>query len=114
MVFSFSINIVFNYFFILKSQALGAAQVTCITQFFALAAQLFFVKKIFDLNIEMGVLARLLIFGIMVWGGSYFHLQMEYMEWGSRFLINIIVASILAFALRLIDIGGLVKMLKNQ
>ncbi|MFK7932154.1 MAG: oligosaccharide flippase family protein [Saprospiraceae bacterium] len=109
-----AVNVVFNYFFILKSQALGAAQVTCITQFFALVAQLFFIKKIFDLKVEIGVIIRLLVFGIVVWVGSYFHYQMGYVEWEWRFLVNVILASGVAFLLRLIDVGGLVGMLKNR
>ncbi|MEL7020732.1 MAG: polysaccharide biosynthesis C-terminal domain-containing protein, partial [Bacteroidota bacterium] len=109
-----AVNVIFNYFFILHAHALGAAQVTCITQFFALLAQLFFVKKIFDLQIKTSVLIRLGLFTLFVYLGSLLHADMKYLAWQGRFLINILVASGAAFGLQLIDIGGVIKMLKER
>lgn len=108
------VNVVFNYFLILKMQALGAAVVTCVTQFFALAAQLFFIKKVLSFKIEWRIVLRLVVFTSLVFILSYFHLQITYSFWQLQFLINLICCGILAFLFQLIHIPSIIKLLKSR
>ncbi len=105
------LNISINFWLIPFLQAYGSAIASMYTQFLVAALQIYFVKKIFNFRMNYLLIFKLLFFIIGVILISWFSSMLSY-EWFINFLIMVISGVLLSFALRLINIRELAKIVK--
>lgn len=98
-------NVIFNYFAILQYGALGAAMVTCFTQFFVFIAQVWLSQKRLGLDFAPKLLIRLLFFAassaLMAYLG--YHWLSQKVGWGIAFLLTLTLNGLLALVFRVLD-----------
>jgi O-antigen/teichoic acid export membrane protein len=117
-----AINLVMNFWLIPRFLAVGSAYASLTTQFFTATAQLLIVQKIFRFRINYRYLFTLAIFTIGVILFNYLSLQIrlplsglpEKILWLPNFLIAILLSVILAFALRLLNLRGIVNIIRSD
>lgn len=115
IVFSLGIliNIISNYFLIQEYGAWGAAISTIITQTFVALAELELARRTFFVRISKVFLAQILLFilgvGLINWG-----LQQVAMPWFVRFILAGLCAIIWAFITKIIDVGGILRVIKTK
>jgi O-antigen/teichoic acid export membrane protein len=105
------INIVLNLFLIPKFLAAGSAVSSFITQFLTAGIQVLIVQHIFKFRINYRLLLTLVIFIAGVIIINYFSKGIH-KNWMVNFAIMVIASVIWAFAIRLISIKSIIRILK--
>ncbi|MEM1319329.1 MAG: oligosaccharide flippase family protein [Bacteroidota bacterium] len=106
-IISVGLNVVLNYFFILQYQALGAATVTLLTQFFALFAQMWLASREFRLPFNFRLLLRILFFAGLLSALAY-GLKQSPLDWRLSFVGLGATGLLLAMLLKMIDLSALI------
>ncbi len=96
------INVVSNYFLILKYGALGAAVSTVITQSFVAIAEFYIAVKVFQISMNFGYIFRVVFFVTGVILINYLLFQSNTF-WIARFLIAGFLSVIWAFSSKILD-----------
>ena len=105
------INIVLNLFLIPRFFAVGSAVSSFITQFLTAMMQVLIVQSIFKFRINYRLIMTLLIFTAGVVLINYFSKSIHH-DWRVNFLIMVAVSGLLAFAIRLISVKSMLRILK--
>jgi len=108
----YGINIILNLILIPKYQALGAAYVSLFTQLFTAIAQVIIAIRIFHFKPQWTMTFRVLLFAALV-----VVLGMLSMRIGNKLLgyvILLAVSTLTAFAVGLIDLKSLIKLVLNR
>ncbi len=108
-----AINIIMNIFLIPRLQAKGAAITSITTQLLMSLAQVFMVQYIFRFSKNYKLIFSVIAFLIMTISINSFVSSLN-MYWVSRFAISAAACIALAFALRLISIKNLLRILKEE
>lgn len=107
-------NVTANLLFIPRYAALGAAIVTAATQFLVLGGQIWLSVCTFELRPQYPLLGRLLAFsaGVMLvgWGVP---LLLD-ATWIVSFLVALLASTALAFLFKVIDLRGLIALLRDR
>ncbi|MBI5218434.1 MAG: oligosaccharide flippase family protein [Bacteroidia bacterium] len=107
------LNIVLNFVLIPRFYALGSAVASLVTQTVTAAAQIFIARKIFNLKFNYKFIFTLFAFVIAVCGIGIFSKYVT-VNWLYGFLILILISSLLAFALKLINLKSLYLLLVQK
>ncbi|MHC1706140.1 MAG: oligosaccharide flippase family protein [Bacteroidales bacterium] len=107
------INFLLNLIFIPKYQALGSAYASLITQFTTAFLQLFIAYRIFNLRISLIHFSRIVIYVISV--VILCLLSKHYVpNWITGFSLMVVFSLILAFTLRLVNLGGIKDIIRKE
>lgn len=100
------LNVIGNYFAIRAYGALGAAVVTCATQFFVFFAQVLLAQKKLDITWAPGLVLRILGFALSCGLITYFGAGWlsPKMSWSLAFLLLLFTTGLLSLAFRFIDL----------
>lgn len=109
----FLLNITLNYFLILEYKALGATIATLITQFGMAITQVFLVQHILKRTTNWGMIFRITTYILLVILLNYYLYPMN-IQWQFSFIGIILVNIVIAFALKLIDIRYLLKIISSN
>lgn len=101
------LNIVFNYFFIFKMKAEGAALVTVVTQYFVLFAEIALILKMFRLKVDYQIVGKIISFMVVFILLSYLLYNYSDFDWKYNFFINVTGGLVLALIFKLIDISAI-------
>jgi len=107
------INVVLNLILIPKYFAVGAAISAVSTQGFVGLAQAFVAARKFNLKPHPNMFFRLGVFVASVFAIGYGSLEVN-ADWGIRFLGVIVASMILAFALNLINLKAMLRLVLNK
>jgi O-antigen/teichoic acid export membrane protein len=109
------LNIVGNYFAIRSQGALGAAVVTCATQFFVFIAQVLLAQKKLDLAWVPGLVFRMLGFALSCGMIAYFGAGwlLPKVGWSLAFLLLLFITGLLSLVFRLVDVKLALAFLKK-
>jgi len=108
------LNVVLNFIFIPKFQAIGAAYVTLITQFFVWFGLMFLTVSIFKLKLNYPLIFRLTLFVLSVCLINIAVPNFIHQSWLVLMSITTILSLACAFLFKLIDVKGMVKLLKDR
>lgn len=106
------LNIFLNVVLIPKYYALGSAIASLITQSAIAFIQVLIAKKIFHFGISLKRIAQLILFAISLLLIAKWSVQLDFF-WIYKFICILLIALILAFVLRLINLKFLYGLLKN-
>jgi O-antigen/teichoic acid export membrane protein len=106
------LNITLNVFLIPKYGAMGAAITAFSTQFFVAMIQLITIFKYFKIEFKFVPTIRYLIFAICLF--LLFHYTSSLLNDILKITIQLIVGFILLFVFKLIDLKGIVVLLKSK
>ena len=113
-IISVGLNIFLNYWLILQYQALGAAAASCFTQFFVLIAQIILAKHLLQLPTNIRLIVKIGGFALVVFLMNYVLFYYAWKQWIWGFLSSLILGTGLSFLFKLVDLKGLVELLKNK
>lgn len=106
-------NILLNFILIPKYEAYGATMATVATQWLVAFAHIMVARRVFNLSADWGMVLRLVLFisglGALLWFGADW-----FTDWKINFALLSIIGLVWAFVLRLIDIRGMVQLLKSR
>ncbi|MGB0983236.1 MAG: oligosaccharide flippase family protein [Saprospiraceae bacterium] len=108
------LNIIFNFIFISQYKALGAAGVTLFTQFFVLFGLIFLTVRNFEISFNIRLIIRVILFTISVIISSYFVLNWITLDWITQLGLATGIGIILSFLFKLIDIKGIIQIMKER
>jgi len=110
------LNITFNYFAIRSQGALGAAMVTCATQFFVFFAQVLLAQKKLNLALDIRLLLRIAGFALSCGLLSYFWPDWlsPKITWQWAFLLLLPSLGALSFVFRLVDLPALLRLFAER
>jgi O-antigen/teichoic acid export membrane protein len=108
------LNVLLNFIFISQYKALGAAGVTLFTQFFVWFGLVFLAVRNFSISFNYRLLTRVFLFTISVIFSSYFVLNWIEMDWLPRLGIGIGLGIVLSLVFKLIDIKGIIQLMKER
>jgi O-antigen/teichoic acid export membrane protein len=108
MVLNVSLNLIFIPIF----QAHGAAVISLLTQSFTALAQVFIAIRIFHFKIKWNLFFRVVVFASFLVLAGYFSRFIENKLWG--YMTLLVVSTLLAFLIKLIDIKTLINILLNR
>jgi O-antigen/teichoic acid export membrane protein len=106
------INIGLNFFLIPQFMAVGSAYASVITQFVTALIQVLIAQRIFRFNVNWKFIFTLIFFMIGVVFINFFATQITF-DWRIALLAAGFASLIWAFILKLINIGGFVRLMKN-
>jgi len=108
--------ITFNYFAIRSQGALGAAMVTCATQFFVFFAQVLLAQKKLNLALDIRLLLRIAGFALSCGLLSYFGADWlsPKITWQWAFLLLLPSLGALSFVFRLVDLPALLRLFAER
>lgn len=109
IVVNFSLNILL----IPRLQASGAAYASLLTQFFTAGSYLILAQYFFRFKIDYRFIFTLLLFIFLVIGFNFISRELSF-HWLVSFSIMLLVSLLSAFALRLINILEIVRLLKEK
>jgi len=107
------INISLNLILIPHFEAIGSAWASLTTQFITGLAQMFIAFKVFKFKTNYKFISQLFLFIIAVLGINYFTKGLIH-SWGMNFILMIAVSLFFAFAIRLLDIKSLMKLIITE
>ena len=107
------VNISLNYYFIPIYKALGATQVTFVTQIVVAFAHVVATHQILKFSFRWQTILQLVLFFVACCGVAFFTAQISFLIWQYAFLLSLAACSVLAVLLRLVDIGGLLNLVRN-
>jgi O-antigen/teichoic acid export membrane protein len=106
------INIGLNLILIPQIQALGSAWASLATQLFTALAQTFLAVSLLKLKINYRLIGKLALFiGFVITAGL---LSKQLSNWYVGFALMIVVSSLFAFAIRLINLKALSEIIRND
>jgi O-antigen/teichoic acid export membrane protein len=105
------LNIILNWIFIPKMQALGAAYTSFATQGATAIMQLLIAIRIFRFSINWSLIVRLMVFAILIFGISYFTTSLE--NWGYSLMVIIVSGLLFSFLLQLLNMKELLSFLSK-
>jgi len=107
------LNISLNYFLIPRFMAVGSAYASLITQFVTAAIQVIIAQKIFMFAVNPRYLVTLVMFaaGVILLNIGAVHTGLE---WKLAVVIAGFASVLWAFTLKLLSIGGFLRLLKNE
>ncbi len=108
------INVSLNIYLISEYKATGAALVSLITQLVFALVQVLFVQSIFKFRINYRFLACLLCFigGVVIINYISLHVGFNPAKWVYSFSAMVVVSFIYAFAIRILSVKAIYKILK--
>lgn len=107
------VNFSLNIFLIPRLQASGAAIASLLTQIFTAGSYLFLAQYFFRFKIDYRFIITLLLFAFLVIGFNFISRELSF-NWLISFSIMLVASLISAFALRLINILEIVRLLKDK
>ena len=107
------INVSLNLFLIPRFQAKGSACSSLTTQILITTTQIILVQKIFKFKVNYKLIFSLIVFAIGVIVANYFTKYYLKFTWSFNFIIMVAISIAWAFALRIINIRGIINILKN-
>jgi len=107
------LNLLINFILIPKIQAVGSAYASLTAQFISIVLQIIVVQRIFRFRINIPYLASLILFAGLVLLGAWISKQLPFTWWVST-LILLSYAFLLASALRLFSIRGVIKIIRER
>ena len=107
------VNISLNYYFIPIYKALGATQVTFVTQFVVAIAHVVAAHKILDFSYRWQTIFQVISFFIACCGVAFLVQQIPFLRWQFAFLLSLALSAVLAFLFRLVKISGLLSLARN-
>jgi O-antigen/teichoic acid export membrane protein len=107
------VNFCFNLILVPRLQAAGAAYASLLTQAFTAGSYLFMAQYFFRFKIDYRFIATLGIFILLVVGFNFISKGLSF-HWLISFSIMLVASLIAAFALRLINIMEIVRLLKEK
>ena len=107
------LNISLNYFLIPKFMAVGSAYASVLTQFVTAIIQVMIAQRIFRFAINWRYILTLISFAIGVVALNML-LSETNLDWRLALLIAGMASIVWAFALKLLSIGGFLRLLKNE
>jgi len=108
---SMVVNVTLNLFLIPHFFAAGSAISSLITQSLNAGLQLFLIKKVFGMKVNFRLIYTLLTFLVGVVAINYISMKLPF-QWMLQFLIMGIISVLFAFAIRLISVKGMYRILK--
>jgi O-antigen/teichoic acid export membrane protein len=107
------LNISLNYYLIPLLLAVGSAYASVITQFITAGIQVAIAQRIFRFTIDWRYIFTLVFFAL---GVIVLNLAASYVNWDWRIALLVVgLASVIwAFVLRLLSIGGFLRLLRNE
>jgi O-antigen/teichoic acid export membrane protein len=111
---SVALNILFNFLLIPQYGALGAACTTFFTQLFAFFYQLLAAKKAFKLQSDYVLLGRFFLLGILILGIGFYLKGNVALIWWWNYALLLLIGMALGFALKLLNIKGMLMLLKEK
>lgn len=108
------LNVALNFIFIPQYQAIGAAFVTLITQFFVWIGLMYLTRSIFKININYRFLARMTLFVLTVLGINLIIINSIQQDWLILFFLTTFLSLVSAFVFKLIDIKGIRQLLLER
>lgn len=106
------VNILLNWILIPRYSALGSAIASLVTQSITALIQLLIANKIFSFGINLKRISLLILFALSMLLLSKWSVQID-LPWIYKFVSLLIIAFILAFTLRLINLKVLYNLVKN-
>jgi len=107
------LNLGLNIYLIPTMEAYGAALATAITQLIVMAGQIFLVYKFSEVRFDGKLYVVLVSFGLLC-TIIFYLIDTFTFSWIYRFAASIFISLILALVLRLIDLKGLLTILKKR
>jgi O-antigen/teichoic acid export membrane protein len=107
------VNIGLNYFLIPPLMAVGSAYASLVTQFMTAIIQVAIAQRIFRFAINWKYITTLVFFAIGVIAINWIAKQPDW-DWRIAFVTAGIVSVIWAFILRLLSVGGFLRLMKNK
>jgi O-antigen/teichoic acid export membrane protein len=107
------VNISLNYFLIPPLMAVGSAYASLVTQFMTAIIQVAIAQRIFRFAINWKYITTLVFFAIGVIAINWIAKQPDW-DWRIAFVTAGIVSVIWAFILRLLSVGGFLRLMKNK
>ena len=108
------INVVLNFIFISHYQAIGAAIVTLITQFFVWIGLMFLTVRIFKMMPDYRLLTRLAIFTVSVIGVCLVIKMYIPVGWLLQLALSSLIGVGLTLGFKLIDVKGIIQLMKER
>lgn len=108
-----ALNFLINFLLIPRLLATGAAIASLSTQMFTASAYLFIAQYFFRFKIDLKFLSKLLAYALLTMGFNLISKELPF-TWQINFCVMMAAAAISAFSLRLIDIPGMIRQLKNH
>lgn len=105
------INVTMNLFLIPKYQAAGSAVSSLITQFLTAFIQVLIAQSVFKFKINYRLILTLIIFCTGVILINYFS-KTVFQEWKINFVLMVIASGLWAFAVRMLNIKSMIRILK--
>ncbi len=109
-----ALNLVLNFILIPRYQALGAAIATCITQYLVFLAQLLAGMRYFGLSVVPGLLIRLGLFLLLVYGTTAVLQHWETNDWLITMVTSLLISGGWAILLRLLSWKDLWRLLREK
>lgn len=107
------VNISLNYFLIPPLMAVGSAYASLVTQFVTAIIQVAIAQRIFMFTINWKYIFTLLLFALGVVVINWFASSMH-MDWRIMLIVAGLASVLWAFILRLLSIGGFLKLMKEK
>jgi O-antigen/teichoic acid export membrane protein len=107
------INIVLNLFLIPRFYAAGSAVASLVTQFLTALMQVLIAQNIFKFRINYKLILTLLVFIAGVILINYVSKEL-YKNWFLNFIIMVVASGLWAFAIRLLNIKSMLRILKYE
>ncbi|MGB1205671.1 MAG: oligosaccharide flippase family protein [Chitinophagales bacterium] len=107
------VNISLNYYFIPIYKALGATQVTFVTQIVVALAHIFATHKVLNISFRWHTIFQLIAFFVACCSVAFFVEQIPFLLWQYAFSLSLILCSIVAILFRLLDIKSLINLAKS-
>ncbi|MBW6460737.1 MAG: oligosaccharide flippase family protein [Bacteroidales bacterium] len=108
-----ALNFIINILLVPRLMATGAAIASLSTQLFTAGAYLLLAQYFFRFKIDVKFLSKLVIFILLVIGFNFISKELPF-TWQVNFCVMMAAAAISAFAMRLIDIHGIIRQLKDH
>jgi len=107
------VNFCFNLILVPRLQAAGAAYASLMTQVFTACSYLVMAQYFFRFKIDYRFILTLLLFILLVIAFNFISKELSF-HWLVRFSIMLVASMLAAFALRLINILEIVRLLKEK
>jgi len=108
------LNVSLNLLLIRKYNVIGSAISSVVAHTTVITIQIITVVKMFDFNINLKVISNKLLFIISLYIIGFLILKYVPFEWYYKLLLHIFVAIFLSLIFKLVNLKGLVKLIKSD
>ena len=111
--FAIATNLIINIILIPRIMAVGSAYASLAAQFLSMILQIFVVQYIFRFRVDYYFLSALALFVAGMFAGGYFLRKLP-VEWYYEAALILLLAPVLATSLKLLNIKGFIKILRER